>query len=263
MVNTDKAWEHFGREDPYYGVLTNDAFTKDKIDDAARDVFFQSGEDYVDFILSVVRDHLDPTYEPTRALDFGCGVGRVTLALARRTSEAVGVDVSAGMIDEAVVNASESKLSNVRFAISDDRLSQVGGTFDLINSCIVFQHIATKRGVRFLRRLLDCLRDDGIGVIQMTYANASSTPVTRRILTSAYERIPFAFALRNVVKRERPKSPQMHMNRYDLSTVLRVLQEHGCHDIHVRFTEASHYNYPIYGVILFFKKHPLDVSRYS
>lgn len=253
MANTDKAWQRFGRSDPYYGVLTDGSFSRQNFDEEARATFFQSGEDYVDFILSVIRGHLVPDYQPTRALDFGCGVGRLTLALARRTSESIGVDVSRGMLDEAVANAAVAELSNVRFLQSDDGLSQVSGTFDLINSSIVFQHIDTKRGLRILHRLLDLLSDDGVGVIQMTYANASSTPGARRVLTAAYERVPLVFNVRNVLKGLPPSTPQMHMNRYDLSQVFMVLQEHGCHDVHVRFTEANHYNHPIHGAILFFR----------
>ena len=97
----------------------------------------------------------------------------------------------------------------------------------------------------------------------MTYANSTSTPHWRRLLTKAYERVPFLHQLRNLAKREKFGLPPMQMNLYDLNRIFRILQEGGCHDIHVRFTEASHYTFPIYGLILHFSKRSLDVTLHS
>ena len=41
------------------------------------------------------------TWRRDRALDFGCGVGRLTRALGTRFESALGVDISAGMIEQA------------------------------------------------------------------------------------------------------------------------------------------------------------------
>src|SRR5260221_4997621 len=79
MGNTDRTWQYYGRIDPYYGVLAYERFTKDNIDEDAKLAFFVSGEDYIDEVFTAVRDHLDADFVATRALDFGCGVGRLTL----------------------------------------------------------------------------------------------------------------------------------------------------------------------------------------
>jgi SAM-dependent methyltransferase len=44
-------------------------------------------------------------YQPTSALDAGCGTGRVAIELDRRGVEAVGVDLDAGMLETARRNA--------------------------------------------------------------------------------------------------------------------------------------------------------------
>ena len=44
------------------------------------------------------------------------------------------------------------------------------------------------------------------------------------------------------------------MSRYDLNGVFRLLQEEGCHNIHVQFTEGRRHGFPLYGVILLFQK---------
>jgi 2-polyprenyl-3-methyl-5-hydroxy-6-metoxy-1,4-benzoquinol methylase len=263
MTNTDRAWTKFGEADPYHAVLTKDTFQGDRFDAAARAEFFESGERYVDWVLDVVRDRLDKDYQPDRILDFGCGVGRLTIPLARRAQEAVGVDISPGMLQEARANVEHAGISNATFVMSNDTLSRVIGSFNLVHAFIVMQHIAPDRGFRLLARFVDLLDPDGIGIIHVTYANARRTPLARRLVTTAYERVPLAYNLRNVAKRQPFNSPSMHMHRYDLNEVFRLLQEAECHDVHVRFTEASHYNHPIYGTILFFKKRGLDTTRFS
>ncbi|MGZ7087268.1 MAG: class I SAM-dependent methyltransferase [Ilumatobacteraceae bacterium] len=196
-------------------------------------------------------------------LDFGCGVGRLSLPFARRCQSVVGVDISAAMLTEATANAERAGLTNVKFVSSDDQLSRVEGEFDMIHSFIVLQHIVPRRGEKLIGELIDRLAADGVGILHVTYANASRTPLVRRLMTTAYERVPLANGARNVLKGEHFGKPTMHMHRYDLSRVMRVLQERGCDDVHVRFTEAIHYRYPIYGAILIFRKRVLNPGMYS
>jgi SAM-dependent methyltransferase len=263
VADTDKAWTSIGADDPYWGVLTRETYARDHFDAAARAEFFATGETYVDQVFATIGAQLDPTFTATRALDFGCGVGRLTLPLARRAHEVVGVDVSPGMLAEATANATRAGLANTTFVPSDDGLTQVDGRFDLVHSFIVFQHIDPARGERIVRELLARLWDGGVGVLHLTYAHASTTPLRRRALTAAYERVPCAVAVRNVLKRRPPGAPLMEMRRYDLSRVLRIVQEAGCHDVHLRFTEASHFGHPIYGVVLHVRKQRLDTTTHS
>jgi len=262
-MGTDKAWQFYGSSDPYFGVLTEERFTAGHLDPSTRAAFFSSGEDYVASVFDTARRHLDESFAPRRALDFGCGVGRLTLALAQRCDAVVGVDISPAMLDEARNNARCFGYTNTDFVLSDDTLSLVVGDYDLIHSFIVFQHIGPRRGRAILRKMLALLVDGGVGVLHFTYANGSATPATRRALTWTYEHAPLVYRGRNLVKREALSRPPMQMNRYEMSRVLRVLQEEGCHDLHVRFTETSHYRHAVYGVILLFVKRRLDTTAYS
>ena len=71
----DKEWEKFGEKEPYYGVLTQDRFRKEKLDKEQLVDFFKSGQEHVDYILHMIRTWIQPDFSPTRVLDFGCGVG--------------------------------------------------------------------------------------------------------------------------------------------------------------------------------------------
>ena len=253
MTNTDKAWEYYGNKDPYFGVLASDEFRRERLEEGSRAQFFQSGQDHIDFVLDTAAEHFG-RISPRRALDFGCGVGRLTLPLARRCAHVIGVDVSPSMLDEARVNSREAGLSNVEFAPSDDALTHVDGTFDLVHSYIVFQHIEPRRGARIFHHMVNRLAEGGLGIVQFTYANSSSTPLTRRAMTAFYERVPLAFNARNLLKGTELMRPPMRMGRYDINRLLLILQEAGCHDVRVRFTEDSHFGYPMYGVMLYFVK---------
>src|SRR5262249_41033519 len=113
--------------------------------------------------------HLDEEFSPAAALDFGCGVGRLLVPIAKRSRSAVGIDVSDGMLQEAKSQCASIGLTNVRLIKSDDRLTHVTEKFDLINSYIVLQHVSPERGKVIARSLIERLNDGGIGVLHFTY----------------------------------------------------------------------------------------------
>jgi SAM-dependent methyltransferase len=244
-------------------VLTHDPFRSDNLTEEARGRFFDSGERYVAYILSTIRRDLDIDLQPTKGLDFGCGVGRLTIPLARVCQSIVGVDVSESMLAEAAKNCREHGIANATFAKSDEGLSGAAGSLDFVHSFIVFQHIPCKRGEAIFQRLIDLLKEDGIGVLHFTYAWSSRTSLARRFLADAYRGVPLLFGVRNWLKGRPMTEPMMQMNRYDLTQILRSLQESGCHRVHVRFTETGYFGNPFYGVTLLFQKRRLDVRAYG
>ena len=174
--NTDKAWEKYGETDPYFGVLNLEKFRGKNLDLEVLQDFFVSGGENIDQILSNIHKHLDPEFQSINALDFGCGVGRLVIPLAKISKSAVGIDVSESMLAEARKNCELNSVRNIDLVKSDDTLSKLAGRkFNLIHSYIVFQHIATHRGEAILEKLLDYLEEGGIGVLHFNYTNIEST----------------------------------------------------------------------------------------
>ena len=160
-----REWEEWGDKDPYYAVLSTSRYRANSIGQF-RDEFFRTGEDHAAKALS----RLEARYGAIgkeRCLDFGCGVGRVMLPLARRFAEIVGLDVSDSMLAEAQRNLESLGVTNAKLGKSDDRLSCVSDMkFDFVHSYITLQHIPAGRGYLILARLLDLLKSDGAFFLQ-------------------------------------------------------------------------------------------------
>src|SRR5271156_1050153 len=120
-------WERFGSQDPYFGVLTEERYHTGRLDETARERFFTTGRQVVDKLLGEVAARTGASFEARRALDFGCGVGRLSLALAHRCAHVCGVDISPSMLAEADRNAKQMALTNVDWA-ETGRLAELSGS---------------------------------------------------------------------------------------------------------------------------------------
>lgn len=241
-MDTDADWEEWGRLDPYFGVLTDPKFRRDCLTQQARQEFFDSGRLHADYVIRTAREHLDENFQPRTILDFGCGVGRTLVAFAQQAREVVGLDVSSSMLEEARLNCGEYGVTNARLLLSDDALSLLTNQFDLIHSCIVFQHIPLERGIPSFSRLLRHLRPGGIGAFQVTYSK-SSYATTNGVA-------PVVHRSRGVVK-SRPlnSDPEIQMNAYNMNEWLFLMQRHGVVRFLADFTDHG----GELGLFLFFK----------
>ena len=161
-----RTWHELGEQDPLWAILT-------RADKRGRkwnlQEFFQWGVDEIRNLLSRL-DAAGIEVPRGRALDFGCGVGRLTQALCAHFNQCVGVDVAPSMIALAkkynpygdrcqfVVN----ELSTL-FAFPDNH-------FDLIYSNIVLQHIPSRYTWNYLEDFLRVLAPGGILVFQLPTA---------------------------------------------------------------------------------------------
>jgi SAM-dependent methyltransferase len=238
---TDEAWQAWGQQDPYFGVLTDPRFRRANLTQETKQEFFESGRVHVEAVFAVIRTFVTPAFTTKRVLDFGCGVGRLVIPFARVADEVVGVDVSDGMLAEASKNCVEAGVKNVRFVKSDDTLSGLQGSFDLLHSCLVFQHIPVARGRELLRNMLTHLEPGGIGMVDFVYGKA-------------YFAESFGVPPATFPKDENDESPSgdphMQMNAYNMSEILFLLKEVGIERFHAQFMDHG----PEYAALLFFQK---------
>jgi SAM-dependent methyltransferase len=252
--DSDAAWEAYGALDPYYGVLNEDRF-RGRPDAEVLESFFESGERHVASVLEHIRKHIVADFQPRRALDFGCGVGRLVIPLARVSGEVVGVDVSEHMLAEARVNVERAGLANVDLVRSTDDLRLVEGTFDLIHTFIVMQHISPRRGEVLAERMLEKLEPGGVGALHFTYHRRA--PLYRRLVHRARGTVPLLNGFVNLLQKRPFGYPLMKMHEYDLGRLCAKLQAFDCTGTCARFTDHGGH----LGAILYFQRMPRNPPR--
>lgn len=165
LVNRQQeAWDDLAEIDPFWSILSDPAkrFSKWNVEE-----FFATGEREIAGLLAEA-GALGYPRKRERALDFGCGVGRLTRALATRFRECYGVDISEKMIGRA--RQLNDNAQNCRFLInvSNDLAMLPSDHFDLIYSNIVLQHIPRKRHIiNYISEFVRVLARGGLLVFQL------------------------------------------------------------------------------------------------
>jgi len=157
-------WEELAQVDPYWAILSDPAQRFGKWD---VDAFFRTGEVEFDRVMNNA-ESLDSPGEHKRALDFGCGLGRVTRAMSRYFDECIGFDISETMIAKAKeLNAGCPQCKFV--SATGDKLDLFPNDhFDLIYSNIVLQHLPSVELIEDkIAEFLRILKPSGLAVFQL------------------------------------------------------------------------------------------------
>jgi SAM-dependent methyltransferase len=229
-------WDQLAR-DPYYAVLNEDDFRLRAAAEGARARFTASGEEDLARTLDEIRRFIDPAFHPRRAVDFGCGVGRLTIPLARACRDVVGVDISQRMLDEARKNCDALGARNVSLVTSAEFFARPAGESDIdfVHSYIVFQHIPPRAGLWMAEFLVNRLVPGGIGALHFTYARRASR--FRRIVHQLRRVVPGVNTVANLVQHRPLREPLIPMNNYDLGALITLLRDRGCAHVHARLTD--------------------------
>ena len=126
-------WDAKADENPMW-------FIHSQLDYAAPDAdeFWRSGEEALTSTLDAVGASFAGT---ERVLEIGCGIGRMTRAIAGRVDHVVGLDVSPAMVERA--RSALADVGNVELMVGSgaDLAGLPDAAFDAVYSFIVFQHI--------------------------------------------------------------------------------------------------------------------------
>ena len=115
MSSPDPRWEAFAAREPHFAVLTDPRFLRANLTPEHEREFFASGEAVVSWMLGVIDAGLSPQFAPMSTLEYGCGVGRLALPLARRPGSVTAVDRSPVMLDLARREAERRGLGHIVF----------------------------------------------------------------------------------------------------------------------------------------------------
>ena len=159
-------------------------------------IFYATGVDSVQLFL----EHLP---QGGTIVEVGCGLGRMSFALARYFNQVIGIDVSAEMIKRANQRKRRSACENVAFCVNDGRtIPLASGSIDACLSYLVLQHMPSRVLVYgYITEMGRVLRPGGCAVIQLPLI--PSTP-QGQLLYSIRRVIDVFEAMRDAVVRRHP-----------------------------------------------------------
>jgi 2-polyprenyl-3-methyl-5-hydroxy-6-metoxy-1,4-benzoquinol methylase len=237
-TDTVATWKHFGKEDPYYGVLSDQKYKAENISSEGLNEFFETGRAYVQETLKRINRLYDHDLSTSTILDFGCGVGRLAIPFSLVTKHrTIGIDVSPEILEKAKAHATEMGTENVEFLLSEGKILPDTGNFDFINSYIVLQHIETKTGMVLIQQLLDRLEIGGIIQIQATYGNNwPKIKYFHYYLRANYSLYNFVYS--SLKNHNLKAEPMMQMNPYDPKVLFKLFSQYS-NNIHVELTDHT------------------------
>ncbi|MBK8914124.1 MAG: class I SAM-dependent methyltransferase [Phycisphaerales bacterium] len=156
-------WDAFARSDPLWAILTAPDTRGNRWDPQA---FFETGRREIAGLLQLLEE-LSLSPQRGIALDFGCGVGRLSQALAGHFERVVGVDIAAGMIERACRENRHGP--RVRYMRNErgDLACLPDSEFDLVYCNIVLQHMEPRFAKSYIGEFLRVLSPNGVLCFQL------------------------------------------------------------------------------------------------
>jgi SAM-dependent methyltransferase len=161
LARVGRAWSTLGQTDPLWAVCVDPARRGGRWDLAE---FLASGRAEISAAVGRL-DDLGICPRRGDALDFGCGVGRLTVALGDHFGSVTGVDISLPMLAQARSLHAGNERCTFRHNDRPDLRAFADDSFDLVYSSLVLQHIPRDLAAGYLLEFLRVLRPGGAVII--------------------------------------------------------------------------------------------------
>ncbi|MGA8169377.1 MAG: class I SAM-dependent methyltransferase [Methylocystis sp.] len=154
-------WGALGQSDPFWSVLTHDEFRAGHLTEEGLAAFYESGVEHAGLI-DLISARANTPIPRGVCVDFGCGVGRVAMHLAKRFDKVIAVDISEGNLRQCADMAARCGLSNIECLLlrSPDDLLHLPDV-DFVYSVIALQHNTPPIQKLLLDMLLGKIGDGG------------------------------------------------------------------------------------------------------
>lgn len=161
MAYIDKlkdSWDRLGEYNALWAVLSDQKNWNEKD-------FFATGRKEIAEVLAVLKAE-KVKLNLGQAMDFGCGVGRLSQALGKYFEKVIGVDIANSMITKAK-QLNKRKNVSFRHITSGDLAAFKKASFDFVFTDIVFQHMRNEFTLKYLREMHRILKKNGVLVFQL------------------------------------------------------------------------------------------------
>jgi ubiquinone/menaquinone biosynthesis C-methylase UbiE len=244
LKELQKNWDQFGKTDPLWSILTtpDKKGNKWEIND-----FFDTGRKEIDSVMNYV-ESLDIKVQNKKALDFGCGVGRLTQALSYYFDEVYGVDVAPTMIELAKRYNRNEDTCHYLLNGADNLSIFTDSTFNFIYSTLTLQHMKPYYSRKYIKEFLRILVPSGLLIFQQA---SRGKPVSeenkfriniRKVIRYLVPSI-WIDLYRNKIQARNPGKPRMEMYELRPKTICRIVEESGGKILDVRKREYVESNW--------------------
>lgn len=226
-------WDEFGKVDPFWAILT-DSDKKDgkwNIND-----FFETGVKLINDVLNQIVS-MGIKVPKGKALDFGCGVGRLTQALAGHFDRVCGVDIAPSMIALAKEYNRYGDKCNYYLNSADNLKLFPDNSFDFIVSFITLQHMQSMYSKNYIKEFLRVLALHGLLIFQLPSELRNTIPNNKENLRQKIKRL-MPTSLLNLRHRSKNgkqlQQPVMEMYCIKRDDIVEFLEGNGAKILHIK-----------------------------
>lgn len=227
LKELQRNWDGLAQADPLWAICT-DPSKRDS--QWSREDFFATGRNEIEAVLSYVARIGVCIDRTLPALDFGCGVGRLTRALTEYFPECCGVDISPTMINLA--REFNRDFFHCHFLLNEDAQlkSLPDNYFGFIYTSLVLQHIGGPCSHEYIAELVRVLKPGGVLIFQ----------VPERLRANSITKLRTKLALRSwlqsVLGRQKPCAMEMHCIKE--SVIRKLMAQNGAGVVDVALTNS-------------------------
>ena len=218
LMHIQQSWQELGQQEPHWSVLTTEEYKQANLAQN-RAQFYASGQrDAACFLNLLRRNHCFPDGLADKTiLEYGCGVGRITHALASHFKYVYAYDVSAPHLALAREFTNEQKLNNIEFKqiLSPKDITNLPRV-DAVFTLIVLQHNPPPVISLILRNLLYALNQNGVAYFQLlTYQEG------------------YSFDINHYLNSAKSRTDQIEMHVLPQNRVFEIINQANCQTLEV------------------------------
>jgi SAM-dependent methyltransferase len=227
LKELQRNWEGLAQADPLWAICTD---PEKRNNQWTREDFFATGHREVEAVLAYAARIGVCIEQTSPALDFGCGIGRLTRALAEYFPECRGVDISPTMI--RLAQELNHHLAHCNFLLNEGvRLKSLPDNyFGFIYASLVLQHIAKPCSHEYLAELIRVLKPAGVFIFQVPEKLQANS------LTKLRTRLAVRSRLESILGRQKPYAMEMHCIKE--SVIRKLIAQNGARVVDVAITNS-------------------------
>lgn len=218
LKSLEKTWDRLGVIDPLWAILSfpNKRGCKWELGE-----FFKSGKTEIIEIMKYAK-LLSVKISFEKALDFGCGVGRLTQALADYFDLVYGVDIAPSMIKSA--EKYNQYPDRCKYFLNKTYSLKIfpDNYFDFVYSNITLQHMLPKYSKKYIQEFLRILKYGGLLIFQIPSHQIEQFSQRKKVEEIIKKLTPKKILeLRGKIKKTYPK---IEMHGVKKNEVVRILE---------------------------------------